>query len=463
MSGTDEAYYRDLLEGVYGGAKWIVAFDALASATKRAKQLLDYGASGVFAIGATRGAGELPDPSEVPQVDLGVRSDDMMSAIRDGLNVLANLPPEVVARLDQFDPQGEARAICALFSDGRPVAGRPSYGARPRSWQDLEDKTVIDDLWKKAGVEHEPFMIVDARLEDLRHAWHELGAGGDVVFSGDSAEGFNGGAQYVRWIRNEEHLEVAAGFFGAHCRKVRVMPFLDGVPCSVHGIVFDDYVAALRPCEMLVFRDPDAGRFIYASAATFWEPSSTLAREMRAVAKRVGAHLREHFGYRGTFTVDGVETPDGFRPTELNPRYGAALERMTAGLKDLAPYLLHLAICAGEDCDFRPRELEALLLDHAQRHPSGGGMQLTRREVTENIEGGLVFEGTGYRLAVGGEPTDVTYTLGPSGVGGRLRVELDPERTPRGPSAAGRVKLALESCDEHHDLDLPQVEVARAD
>lgn len=460
MTSTTPEHYRDLLDSLFRDRKWIVAMDVLVPAAAFAQRILQHGAEGVIAVGFSKGTGRLPDPEEVPQIELGGEAPDMMSGIRMGLDALANLPAEVLERIDAFDPERKALVIGALFSDGRAVAGRPCFGARPADWQALEDKTVIDDLWRRMGIPHAEVRVVEAERKAIRSAWRAMQGESDVVICGDNREGFNGGAQYIRWIRNERHLRAAIDFFEKHCDRVRVMPFLEGIPCSIHGIVFDDYVAALRPCEMLVLRDPDQGRFVYASAATFWQPASELVDEMRGVAKRVGGFLDEHYGYRGVFTVDGVSTEAGFRPTELNPRYGAALMRIAAGIKDFSMYLLHLAIAAREPLDYRPRDLEALLLEHALNSASGGGVQLSQRKVEETHKGGVVFEGGRWRLAVEGEESDATFALGPSPVGALLRIELDPKRTPRGPSAAPRVAQVLAMLGEHFDLGFPQMEVA---
>ena len=53
--------------------------------------------------------------------------------------------------------------------------------------------------------------------------------------------------------------------------RVRVMPFLEGVPCSVHGIVLPDGTAALRPVELVTLRR--GTDLVYAGCATFWDPS----------------------------------------------------------------------------------------------------------------------------------------------------------------------------------------------
>ena len=50
------------------------------------------------------------------------------------------------------------------------------------------------------------------------------------VWSGDARDGFNGGGNYVRWVLDEADRDAARGFFRPRCDRVRVMPFLDGVP-----------------------------------------------------------------------------------------------------------------------------------------------------------------------------------------------------------------------------------------
>lgn len=74
----------------------------------------------------------------------------------------------------------------------------------------------------------------------------------------------------MRWVRTAEQAAEAATFFALRCDQVRVMPFLEGIPCSIHGIVLPDGVLAVRPCEMVVLRRPGEATFHYAQAATFW-------------------------------------------------------------------------------------------------------------------------------------------------------------------------------------------------
>ncbi|MEZ4473929.1 MAG: hypothetical protein R3F60_24700 [bacterium] len=454
---TDAAWYRDLIAHRIAGRPWICATDVVVTAATAATQLLELGASRVLAIGGSRGTGALPDPEVVPQIELGTTAPDMMSAIRAAEAALAAVPPEVQARIDAFDPAGEARVITALFSSGAPVGGRAVYGARPAAWQALEDKTVIDDFWDAAGVRRAPCAVVTPA--DLPRAAAALDRGAGTVWSGDSREGFNGGASYLRWVRDDAQAADAKAFFADHCDRVRLMPFLEGVPCSIHGIALPGHIVALRPCEMVVFRVPGQATFAYAAAATFWDPPAEHRDAMRAIARRVGAHLQATVAYRGAFTVDGVLTRDGFLPTELNPRYGAGLGVMAAGMPDLPLYLLHLAIAEGEPVDFRPHDLEALLLDVADRERRGMGHRLVKRPITDQRAVEVTRGADGWRPVAEGEPAQARLSLGPSPVGGFLRAVLDPSTPPSAP-AAPRIAELLTWASDHWDLDVGPLEAA---
>src|SRR3712207_3775703 len=149
------------------------------------------------------------------------------------------------------------------------------------------------------------------------------------------------------------------------------MPFLEGIPGSIHGVVFPDAVAAFRPVEMVTLRRPGSGRLRYAGAATFWDPTRADREVMRDLARRVGAGLRDRVGYRGAFTVDGVLAAEGFLPTELNPRLGAGLSVMTRDLPELPVGLLHCALIAGDRLAYGAADLEDQVLAAADRTRAG--------------------------------------------------------------------------------------------
>ncbi len=80
---------------------------------------------------------------------------------------------------------------------------------------------------------------------------------------------------------------------------------------------------------------------------------------MRDAARRVGEQLRAEVDFRGAFTLDGVATVDGFRPTELNPRFGAGLSVITRGLADVPLHLVLDLVVAGVALPIAAAELEA--------------------------------------------------------------------------------------------------------
>ena len=291
---------QELLRSIFGGRRWIVATDVLAGSASYVDALKALGAERCLCIATSVGAGPGPDPDFAPNpIVVPVTASDMMTGIRRSLDALANLPKEAVDQVDSFDPARELRVLGTIFDDGRPVAGRKKYGARPQAWQELEDKTRIDALWADAGIAHAPFRVVLAEPAALTSANDELDRGGGCAWAGDNKEGFNGGATYLRWVQDSEDAASAASFFGEHCDQVRVMPFLEGIPCSIHGFVFPDYVVTLRPCEMLVFRPPGKSTLQYGRAASFWDPPSADRKAMRNAARRAGEYLRDRYSYRG--------------------------------------------------------------------------------------------------------------------------------------------------------------------
>jgi hypothetical protein len=300
---------------------------------------------------------------------------------------------------------------------------------------------------------------VPCTLDALRAAAARIDQGRGTVWAGDNRSGWHGGASFTRRVRDEGDAAGAAALLAAACDRARVMPFLDGIPCSVHGIVFPDFVAALRPCEMLVLNHAD-GSFQYASAATFWDPPQADRDQMRSHAKRVGEHLREWLGFRGVFTLDGVMTAEGFRPTELNPRYGAAIGVMALGIPRLPLYLLHLALVEGEPLDWRGEALEAAILAHADAHRDGRPGVVVP-SVCAAAEVRVVLDAGAIREAAAGEPADATCAIGPAAAGSYVRVTLDPLRTPVGRSVAPRLADLLAWLDLRWGLGLGRLEPAR--
>ncbi len=468
----DLSYWKELLHTIYGGKRFIITGGALSPTYHVAKILAELGAESLC-VASSRGA-SAPEESDFQHppvivnelIDMGPLppSRDTMSDVRQILAILEALPDEAKSLIDAFDPNHEARCIGPIFDDGAPFYGRDKFGARTARWQALEDKTIIDALWDEAGVTRAPVQIVDFDLDALTKAHRELDLDGSgSVFAVDNGNGFHGGASGTQWIQNTNQVKEFIDHFAQdHIQKVRVMPFLEGLPCSIHGFVFPETTITLRPCEMLIFRAPGRRRFYYGGSATFWTPDNQARDEMRSLARRVGEHLSTHYQYRGAFTVDGVLTTQGFRPTELNPRFGAALGYVGAGLDGLSLLLLNLAIVEGVDVNWKPNELETLIREAAESHRRGALGMNVPSPPTQPWSMPLHRSERGWHIATHEQPALAKLSYGPTSSGGYVRVSPDPEHItgpePFAPTALELLRFAITL----FGLDLPLEELEHA-
>lgn len=317
----------------------------------------------VLVVSTARGAGSVPTPEECVVVEVAPPPTTMVTEeLRTYDRLARNLPGHAVAAIDAFDPERRGVWVTPPFvTTDEPIQGRPVTGGRPAAYLALEDKMLADAIWDAAGVPRAPYRLVEVGDDPgLAQATAELSSPLGAVWVGDARDGFNGGGNFVRWVRDGPDALRATAFFKPRCDRVRVMPFLDGVPCSIHGIVLPDATAALRPVEIATLRNPADRTFVYGGLGTTWDPPAADREEMRAAARRVGAHLQETYGYRGAFGIDGVLTADGFRPTELNTR-------MSAGATTVAeidrPFFatLQAALVAGEDTGISAAQIEELV------------------------------------------------------------------------------------------------------
>ncbi len=413
--------YRELLRPFFAGRRFLLIGGVVNQLAALAAELAALGAERPFLLGSAVGLGTPPDASELPWHALDRGGEDMIRSMWRYETALADLPEDARGALDAWDPERRALATgYIVLGDVPEVGGRGRYAARPPEWLELEDKTRFHELLDAAGVRRGPVAVTSARAGYLRGAHARLDRGAGTVWAGDCTPGVHGGGSFVRWVRDESGAEEACAMFSSACRRVRVMPFVEGLPCSIHGLVFPDYVAVFRPVELITLRRPGAG-FVYAGTATFWDPPDAAREQLRELARRVGAELRERVGFRGVFTLDGVLGADGFVPTEVNPRIGAGFFHMAEALPELPLGPLALAVAAGESADWRPRELEARVLEAADQRRSGSGrLFLPARAGLPEATRPLRCEGPGYRPVRGEESPDAWLSLGPLGAGSFL-------------------------------------------
>jgi len=411
---------------VFEGRRVVLAGAVVAAWSEHLALLSSVGVTDMMIVATEgRGVGPMPDlETVVVEPPEGLT---FMDRIHFGITALASPPPEVCEALERFDPNGEALVVGTFLNTTAELAGRPFVSHRRPEWLALEDKVVVDAFWDRAGIDHQPSVVVD--LADAATAAPELDRGGGTVWAADAREGFHGGGSQTYWVTGDETRTRAIDGLATVCDRVRVMPFLDGIPCSVHGIVLPDGTAVLRPVEMVTLRR--GNDFVYAGCATFWDPPSSVRRQMRRVARLAGAQLADEVDFRGTFTVDGVVSADGFWPTELNPRFGAGINTI-ARASGLPVLLLNELIAGGHDIGRSSVQLERELVDGADAH-RGGGTWIHGLPDMPTIEATPVVEGAdGFRWADADGPRTATVIAG----NGFVRCVYDPATVPIGPSTA---------------------------
>jgi RimJ/RimL family protein N-acetyltransferase len=439
---------RDTVRAWIGGRPIVLAGLPIAATPRWIGQLRSLGAGRVLVVGTTLGTGDLPDPDHAEWVDLDFRASDPIDEFRQFERLAADPPTELMEALDRFDPHGDALLLTAPFQAVTAIAGRPVVGGRRPEWVALEDKTTNDALFDRAGVDRPPCEIVAADDRGaLGAAAARLDNGHGTVWSGDAHAGFNGGGVFVRWVTDETQADGAQRWFAARCRRVRVAPFLEGTPCNIHGFAADDGLAVFRPVEAITLRSADPPVLHYGGAATFFDPPEADRARMRVVARRVGSLLRDEVGFLGCYTVDGVLTDDGFRPTELNPRLGAGFTPLVGGLPELPFVALHWAITAGSPCPVAPDELEATIVAAADAHRAGGGWVPGRARWRETREHPIVVTDDGCQAAADAGEANGLVTTGPSSQGGFIRFTATPDATPVGPPLAPRAAAAFAWAD----------------
>lgn len=371
----DLAALRASLMQPLRGRKVILAYEYLASVLPDLALLDSVGCPKPMVIARGIGTGELPDPDAAVVHMMEMPAGSMTEEARSLALVTLSPPAEVLAAVDAYDPDKEAVWWLGPIGISVPVDGRPVYGGRRPAWAALEDKTTVDEIWDGVGAARAPCEVVDVGRYLLSVA-QRLDNGNGTVWSGDTRDGTNGGGDYVRWVRDPVDAESALEFFAAHCARVRIMPFLEGIPCSIHGLVLNDGVVPLRPVELVTLRS-EPSTFVFGGLSTWWDPPDPDREQMRELARSVGTLLRDRHGFLGGFGIDGVLTEKGFLPTELNSRFSGGLTGISRGIPALSLEMLQINLVAGRDIGVSAADLESLLVPSADRNRVGRAVAVT--------------------------------------------------------------------------------------
>jgi hypothetical protein len=445
---------RSQLGDVFAGRSVVLAGGVAVSARRPIEQLRALGAPRFLVLCSSAGTGELPDGADVEILfEEGEIAESLLASFRDEERWLATPSSDVRTAVDRFDPEGTAMVIVPPFLDVRSLGERRAFGARRSEWVALEDKTRADALFDVTGVPRPPSAVVPADASSIERAVADLDRGAGTVWSGDARDGFNGGGEFVRWVRDDDDRAGALDLLVPNCDLVRIASFVDGVPCSIHGVVLGDGVAVLRPVELVTLRAPSAPRLHFCGCATFFDPPAAIVETMRAAVARVGEHLRSTVDFRGAFTLDGIASADGWFATECNPRFGAGLRYVDAVLPDLCLGLLLHAVVEGV-ADVSASALEELVVEAASRKRWGNVSLPLTRVIEETSSLAIVGGVDGFRAAEDGEDPDGVMWMGPGRSGGHVRIEFEPDGAPVGPSLAPLTAAGMAFAEAAFDLGI---------
>ena len=465
MATTDTAtveHYLGELGKVFRNRRVLLIGGPVARLVGLARHLRRLGAERPFILGSSVGTGELPTEEEADWCSLEVRAATLNDAFRSYETLLGHLPEDARQRLDAWDPERRAIAIGPIILNDLPmVSGRPRYGGRPRSWAALEDKVVIDEVWDALGVRRAPSVVVRPEPSSLRDAATSLDRGLGTVWAADARDGIHRSADFLRWVRTPSDFDQALAFFATRCNRIRIMPFLEGIPCSIHGMVLPTGTAVFRPLELMTLRRPEQGRLVYAGTNTFWDPPARAREQMRQVARVVAEGLARRVGFRGAFTVDGVLTEEGFLPTELNPRIGAGLNVLERSLEGLPLLLLAIAAQAGEELDFRPADLEELVVRGADARRAGAASVVVTTPLESTRRLGLMIDGELLKVVRPGERAHAELLAGPSDLGGFVRFTPQPAHVETGKPLAPLAVEAFRVADRELEAGIGPLQAPR--
>lgn len=347
--------------------------------------------------------------------------------------ILAAPGPGLARRVSELDPEGRGLLIAASHVRCDGLLGRRRLGPRSPMALALEDKTRIPELWHRLGLPRTPHRVVPVEPAALASAAAELDRGHGTVWAGDNHTAMEGGAIATRWVHDGPSRAAALGILRTRCRTARVMPFLPGIPVSIHAWILPRGVAVLSPMEMVVLRSRTQGAFRFCGVATTWRPEEDATATIRDFAQRVARHLHGA-GYRGALSVDGVLGPEGFLPTELNARFPAGLSRLARHTDGLPLALLDALLRADAAPDLSPAALQAVLRAVFERHPLAWLHATTPRPPSTAHGIPLHWTGKAFRRARTGEPASSTLSWEPAGTRGALRLDLPAP--PRGTTGA---------------------------
>jgi hypothetical protein len=439
-------YYKDILRSIFLGKKVIVIAPKPERVRRTVAQLLAYGARSPLVLSTEQGGEVVGAQSEVIRTRPGGpdATIQQFAWARATATRLADPDAALSRVVDEYDPHRRALVYGLPECTMDTLLNRRRYGWSRPEWRRYEDKTLIDTCWERWGVPHGNSCVVRADAAAVATAQSHINEGAGVVLAGDAKNGFHGGAVAVRFARTNEQLSNGISFLSRFCDFVRVMPFYEGIPVSIHAIVFNKEVAVFRPMELLVFRRP-AGQFVFTGTSTFWQLPEDDEEGIRDVARLAGQAMRSESGYRGAFAIDGIVTKTGFIPTEINARLASGIGD---GIPEPELPLEMLARTGQEEdgIDFRAAELERIVIGAMRQHPAiEFGLSVPEARIADMKH--FIADVTGISAMLK-QRLGVSFAVQRAAAGAVLRLSAHEPQFTRHAPAAQQVLAALSILDE---------------
>jgi hypothetical protein len=235
-------------------------------------------------------------------------------------------PGWLTEQADSFDPRRQATLLFVDPLDPRRAGARRRFGGRSPLMRVLENKAINDSVWDAIGMPRARSVVADPPA-DLTQLGALVDEGAGVVCAIQPTNGSPlAGGDGIYWWRDRSpaYLDVGTNQF-----RVKLMPLLAGLPARIHGLVTAHDTIAFPPLEIIAPTRPDRGTFLCAGAV----PTLGGDEELLSTTERAGSALQRVLGYHGAFSIDGILTPAGFRPTDLNARLTSAMEGASCALR----------------------------------------------------------------------------------------------------------------------------------
>lgn len=239
-------------------------------------------------------------------------------------NYLSDPPIEFLSWLNKIDPQKKAIIVGTPWTNIPSVAGRRMLGFRESHLDKIEDKVWIDSFLKKHELASPRSTIV--KSENIVRFYKTCdGYFENSVVSGEFRNESSSGGKDLFYktkgcLPKERLVSYARNF-----RNLRVSEYVLGTPVSIIGMVFNRYVAAFRPIEIITLFNKTSNSILFSGSTTYHCLSERNINELTLHCKKIGEILKKDFGYRGIFSIDGVYSNELFKVTEINPRHASGL------------------------------------------------------------------------------------------------------------------------------------------